>query len=94
MSVKIVTEPAPRKEWRIRRYAEEYGSPSEHGVLLKCNGKHTIEVIGGNTDYEEGGIVQIRVDGEVIFRYDQDNTTMWAGYWKKHPGKRAEYDEE
>jgi len=94
MSAKVVTEPAPREDWRIRRFAEKYGSPSENRVLIKCDGKHTIEIIGGNTDYEEGGIIQIRVDGKVVFKYDQDNTELWADYWKKHPKKRDDYDEE
>jgi hypothetical protein len=93
MSVKVVTEPAPWGLWRVRSYAEEYGSPSENRVLLKCNGKHTIEIIGGNTGYEEGGIIQIRVDGKVIFEHDQDNTELWADYWRKHPKEREEYSD-
>jgi len=60
---------------------------------MECDGEHTIEIVGGNTGYEEGGILEIRVDGEVIFRYGQDMKKLWKEYWKKHPEKLEEYDD-
>jgi hypothetical protein len=79
--IKVIVKPAPKEGWFARRDVEMYGSPSEKYIILKC-GRNIIEIYGGNTDYETGGITQVKVDGKIIFSYDQDSFYTWKKYCK------------
>lgn len=92
-SVKLIMEPATREEWRLRRYAEEYGSPSEHHVVLSV-GETRIDIFGGTTGYDTGGVTRIKVNGKTIWDEGDNYQERWNEYWKENQDKKSNYDEE